>query len=109
MNGVSHSCGCFTSHLLVCRNKIRRIAEADSVCDLRYRFVGHIKLLLGYVSIIKETAKLFDIPVLGLYEKLGIDPTLPEVKEKYTSDGLHFNDAGHHVIAERLGEFLLSL
>ena len=65
--------------------------------------------LLGYTKIIKDTAAQFDIPVLDLYEKLGIDPTDPAQREKYTSDGLHFNDAGHSVIAARLGEFLESL
>ena len=65
--------------------------------------------VLGYTKIIKETAKLFDIPVLDLYEKLGIDPTNPIEKEKYTDDGLHFNDAGQHFIAKVLGDFLLSL
>ena len=65
--------------------------------------------VLGYTEIIKETAKLFDIPVLDLFEKLGIDPTVPEQKEKYTTDGLHFNDEGHPLIAKALGEFLLAL
>lgn len=65
--------------------------------------------VLGYTEIIKETAKLFDIPVLDLYEKLGIDPTNPDEKEKYTADGLHFNDAGQHFIAKALGDFLLAL
>lgn len=65
--------------------------------------------LLGYTKIIKDTAALFDIPVLDLYEELGIDPTDLAQKEKYTSDGLHFNDAGHSVIAARLAEFLKSL
>ena len=55
------------------------------------------------------TAKEFDIPVLDLYEKLGIDPTNPDEKEKYTADGLHFNDAGQHFIAKALGDFLLAL
>lgn len=63
----------------------------------------------GYAKIIKDTAAIFDIPVLDLYEKLGIDPTDPEQKEKYTTDGLHFNDDGHHIIAARLREFLESL
>ena len=47
--------------------------------------------------------------MLDLYEKLGIDPTKPEDKEKYTVDGLHFNDAGHHILAARLQEFLEAL
>ena len=42
-------------------------------------------------------------------EKLGIDPTKAEDKEKYTIDGLHFNDDGHHILAARLQEFLEAL
>ncbi|MBQ7329942.1 MAG: SGNH/GDSL hydrolase family protein [Oscillospiraceae bacterium] len=67
------------------------------------------KNLFGYINAVKQTAAQFDIPVLDLYEKLGIDPTKPEDKEKYTADGLHFNDAGHHVLAARLQEFLEAL
>lgn len=65
--------------------------------------------LLEYTKIIKETAKLYDIPVLDLFENLGIDPTIEEERIKYTSDGLHFNDEGHHFIAKCLGGFLKSL
>lgn len=65
--------------------------------------------VLGYTAIIKETAELYGIPVLDLFEKLGLDPCIPEIREKYTEDGLHFNDAGQHFIAKCLGEFLLSL
>ena len=65
--------------------------------------------LLAYVEVIEKTAVQFDIPVLNLYEKLGLDPTQADVREKYTIDGLHFNDAGHHIIAARLQEFLEAL
>ena len=65
--------------------------------------------LLGYIEIIETTAAQHGIPVLNLYENLGIDPNKPEDKEKYTVDGLHFNDAGHHVLAARLREFLEEL
>ena len=67
------------------------------------------KPLLCYVDVIEKTAAQFDIPVLNLYEKLGIDPTNPEDKEKYTIDGLHFNDDGHHILAARLQAFLEAL
>ena len=63
----------------------------------------------GYIEIIEARAKKYQIPVLNLYEKLGIDPNKPEDKENYTVDGLHFNDAGHRIIASRLGEFLSKL
>lgn len=67
------------------------------------------KPLMGYIETIEKIGAQFDIPVLNLYEKLGIDPAKPEDKEKYTVDGLHFNDAGHHIIAARLQEFLEAL
>ena len=67
------------------------------------------KPLLFYVETIKETAKQFDIPVLDLYHTLGIDPHNPEDCANLTIDGLHFNDAGHHIIAARLKAFLQAL
>ena len=65
--------------------------------------------LYNYVEIIKKTAALFQIPVLDLYQELGIDPMREEDKLRYTADGLHFNDAGHHIIAKRLADFLQAL
>ena len=38
--------------------------------------------------------------VFDMAKELEIDPKLPEDKEKYTVDGLHFNDAGNSVIAD---------
>ncbi len=65
--------------------------------------------LLDYVEVILETAKKFDISALDLYHLLGLDPHDPECCATYTVDGLHFNDAGHAVIAERLKDFIESL
>lgn len=67
------------------------------------------KPLLAYAEIIQETAKQFDIPVLDLYHNLGIDPHIPEHYDAYTVDGLHFNDAGHEVIAQLLKDFIEAL
>ena len=64
------------------------------------------KPLIDYVEVILQTAKEFNIPVLDLYHNLGLDPHDPECCEAYTVDGLHFNDAGHEVIAQRLKEFI---
>ena len=65
--------------------------------------------LKDYGYIIKEKAKKYNIPVLDMMEKLPIDPNIPEDCEKYTEDGLHFNDEGHKIIAKTVGDFLLSL
>lgn len=80
--------------------------SAPSICPQKG---PDAKPLQDYIATIEKTATLFDIPVLNLFEKLGIDPTNPEDKEKYTVDGLHFNDAGHSYIAARLQEFLEAL
>ena len=77
--------------------------------SIRPQKASDAKNLFAYIDAVKQTAVKFDIPVLDLYEKLGIDPVKPEDKEKYTIDGLHFNDAGHHILAARLQEFLEAL
>ncbi len=65
--------------------------------------------LLGYSDIIEECARDFGIPTLNMYHKLGIDPNIETDRERYAEDGIHFNDAGHAVIADRIIEFLRSI
>lgn len=65
--------------------------------------------LLGYVRIIEEMGAEFGIPVLNMYEKLGIDPNIESDNKNYTVDGIHFNNAGHAIIASRIIDFLRSL
>ncbi len=65
--------------------------------------------LLGYVEIIKEMGREFDIPVLDMYNKLGIDPNIPSDSKNYTVDSIHFNHIGHAIIARRIIDFLKEL
>ena len=67
------------------------------------------KPLIDYVQVILETAKQFGIPALDLYHTLGLDPHDPGCFEAYTIDGLHFNDDGHAVLAQRLKAFIDTL
>ena len=69
----------------------------------------HARPLLPYVDAIKEIAGEFGVPVLDLYRELGINPNTAEDREKYAPDGLHFNDAGHALIAEKLTELLAKI
>ena len=64
------------------------------------------KPLKAYADAISETAKQFEIKVFDLYNDLGIDPHDLEQYEKYTTDGLHFNDEGHVLLAEKLKAFI---
>lgn len=65
--------------------------------------------LSAYVEVIKARGEELGIPVLGLFEKLPIDPNNESDREKYTVDGLHFNDDGHEILANTLCDFLESL
>ena len=65
--------------------------------------------LSAYVDVIKARGKELGIPVLDLFEKLPIDPNNESDREKYTVDGLHFNDDGHEILANTLCDFLESL
>lgn len=65
--------------------------------------------LYEYNKIIIETGKQFGIPVLDLYNELGINPNDDSERETYTTDGLHFNDAGHALIAKKVAEALLNI
>lgn len=64
------------------------------------------KPLADYARVIEETGNKHGIPVLNLYERLPINPNIAEHKEKYTADGLHFNDDGHKILADTLIEFI---
>ncbi len=70
---------------------------------------GNAMPLLSYVEVIQKTASEFGIRVLDLYHTLPIDPLDEEARNKYTSDGLHFNDAGQRVLADCLMHFLESI
>lgn len=65
--------------------------------------------LKSYVDIIREVAEFYSLPVCDLYKNSGIQPIVPVLMEKFVPDGLHPNDAGHELIAQRLENFLLSL
>lgn len=67
------------------------------------------KPLQAYVDVIKARGEELGIPVLDLFEKLPIDPNNESDREKYTVDGLHFNDDGQAVLAKTLGDFLEAL
>jgi lysophospholipase L1-like esterase len=38
-----------------------------------------------------------------------VDPHIPEQFEKYTTDGLHLNDEGHALLAEKLKALIESI
>ena len=59
-----------------------------------------------YAEIIRKSARKYAIPYLDLMACSGMTPRIPAQKERYMPDGLHPNDAGHVLMAERIGNFL---
>ena len=70
---------------------------------------GETVYLKEYVRIIKEVAEYYSLPVIDLWAMSGIQPKVDAIKQKYCPDGLHPNDAGHVLMAERIGNFLEAL
>ena len=68
---------------------------------------GHI--LADYVDMLREVARYYGLPVLDLFAMSGIQPAVPVIREKFCPDGLHPNDAGHALLADRIENFLRAL
>ena len=65
--------------------------------------------LREYVRIIKETAAYFGFPVIDLFTTSGLQPNIDYIREAYTADGLHPNDAGHALLFQRVDAALQHL
>ncbi len=91
----------FPDATIVVMNPIHRFGEQY------FRQGGAI--LKDYKDALMEVAEYYSLPVLDLWKNSGIQPQNEILKEKYTIDGLHPNDAGHELIARMLFDFLESL
>ena len=100
----------YPSATLVMVTPGHRFDDATNPPEEKYAKVGLVgRPLADYVNAIVAVAGKHDVPVLNLYEKLGIDPKKVEDRGKYTLDGLHYNDQGHIAVANCIMEFLKSL
>lgn len=70
---------------------------------------GKEQTLKDYVNIIREVAEYYSLPVLDLYASAGVNPVIPIIKEKYMPDGLHPNDAGYEILAEKIAAFIKAM
>lgn len=65
--------------------------------------------LKKYVDRIRETAEYYSLPVLDLWSMGKLQARTDVIRQKYMPDGLHPNDAGHRILAERICSFLKNL
>ena len=85
---------------------LHRLNEDDPCGDIKPEPVGTLK---QYVSVIREVAEYYALPVLDLYATSGLQPRVPIIQQTYMPDGLHPNDAGHEILAEKIAQFLQTL
>ena len=65
--------------------------------------------LAVYRDILMECAAFYGLPVLDLWSVSGMQPKVEAVRERLMPDGLHPSDAGHEILARKIGQFLLTL
>lgn len=85
---------------------LHRIGEESAFGEHGEREMAPLKT---YVEIIREVAEYYSYPVLDMFKNAGIQPNIPVIKEAFTVDGLHPNDAGYEIIADCVISFLKSL
>jgi len=61
-----------------------------------------------YINVMREVLAYYAIPVLDLYKEGKLQPQVPAIKEMYVPDGLHPNDEGHKILAQKITAFLKS-
>lgn len=69
----------------------------------------NVGTLKKYVDIIREVAEYYSLPVLDLFASSGMQPRVKIIQDKYIPDGLHPNDAGNAVLAEKIAAFLKAM
>lgn len=93
----------YPNALIVFITPLHRLSENDPVNEIG---IPNELPLSGYVSIEKEVAGYYGLPVLDLFNTSGMQPSVEIIKKEYMPDGLHPSDNGARRIAERLYGFL---
>lgn len=83
--------------------------ESDAFPSPREMKQPDAKPLRAYCDVFVEKGEKYGVPVLDLYNNLGIDANDEAQRTEFTADGLHFNDKGQGVLAEKIAEFLKAL
>ena len=90
--------------LIVFLTPTHRLNENRVYNEWGVRSVGSLR---DYVNCIREVTEYYSIPVIDLYRESGIQPEIPELRERFMPDGLHPNDAGHERIYSLVRDFLM--
>ncbi|MBR2474755.1 MAG: SGNH/GDSL hydrolase family protein [Clostridia bacterium] len=102
MNGLINK---YPDAKIVVMTPLHRISEDSTVKENGLECCK----LEGYVSVIKDVAAFYSLPVLDLWSVSGLQPRVDVIRNRYVPDGLHPNDAGHEKMAEVIGNYLATI
>lgn len=97
----------YPGKVIVVLTPLHRATEDNPKGDGSKAAEGHV--LRDYVERIRQAAEYYSLPVLDLFAVSGMQPAVEIIREKFMPDGLHPNDAGHALLADRIGAFLEAL
>ena len=97
----------FPRSTIVILTPLHRRNERDPIVEGCHPTKKHI--LAQHVDAIREVAEYYSLPVLDLFKTSGLQPAIPLIREMYMPDGLHPNDAGYEILANKIINFLESL
>lgn len=93
----------YPSARIVVMTPLHRLFEERPTGDAKSEPAAPLKT---YVQIIREVAEYYALPVLDLFATSSMQPAVPVIQQTYIPDGLHPNDHGHAILAQRVAEFL---
>jgi len=85
---------------IVLMTPLHRLTEDDGLYNEQDGRRGGI--LLDYVDAIIEVAAFYGLPVVDMFRTCPIQPRVESRRIALMPDGVHPNDAGHRIIADRL-------
>lgn len=92
---------------LVLMTPLHRLSEDEvGYNEVGVRRVGPLSV---YVQALRDVAEFYGLPLVDLFATCPIQPRVEILREKYMPDGLHPNDAGAALVAERLQAVLEAL
>lgn len=62
-----------------------------------------------YCRVVKDVAEYYSLPILDMQYFREINPNIGNNKEMFMPDGLHPNNAGYRIIANKIEEFIKNL
>lgn len=93
----------YPDKLIVIATPLHRLGEESITGEAKPAPVGSLR---DYVQAIREVAEFYSLPVLDLFAESGMQPMLESQRELFMTDGLHPNDAGHAILAQKMIRFL---